>query len=200
MIPRAFVKDWRHEFDDTVRVITYDGIIAIIKLETVNGKFYLTDGWEQFFDHHNLYDGYCLIFEYTGNSTFNVIIMDDYGLEVKYESDVSEEGEEINNSNIDNPVFEVKLTPRKYGHRKIYILERFAGQHLPKFVRSVKIHDCLHQNWDITTNLRSNGVKGEVCVENEVGGVRSKWRSARTRWCGSPFPQYQCEESPHKSV
>ncbi|XP_022883698.1 putative B3 domain-containing protein Os03g0619850 [Olea europaea var. sylvestris] len=116
MIPKAFAKDWRHEFGDTVRVIAYDGIIATIKLETVNGKFYLTDEWEQFFDHHNLHDGYCLIFEYIENLTFNVIIMDDSGLEVKYEWDVSEEGEESNNSNMDNPIFEVKLTPRKYGH------------------------------------------------------------------------------------
>ncbi|XP_022853820.1 B3 domain-containing protein Os03g0622100-like [Olea europaea var. sylvestris] len=158
MIPRAFVKDWRHEFGDTVRVITYDGIIATIKLETINGKFYLTDRWEQFFDHHNLYNDYCLMFEYTENSTFNVVVMDDSGLEVKYESDIFEEGEESNNSNMDNPAFKVKLTPHKYGHRKIFIPRRFANQHWPKFVRSVQIHDSSHQNWDITTNLRPNGV------------------------------------------
>ncbi|XP_022891850.1 B3 domain-containing protein Os03g0212300-like [Olea europaea var. sylvestris] len=156
MMPRSFAKHWRHEFDDTVRVIAYDGIFATIGLEEVRGKIYLTHGWEQFFDRHNLDDGYCLIFEYTENFTFNITIIDDFGLEVKYDSDVPEESEESNNSNTYSPVFEVKLTPRLHSHQKIYVLGRFARQHLPKFLHSVQIYDSLHRNWDITTNLRPN--------------------------------------------
>ncbi|XP_022891622.1 B3 domain-containing protein At4g01580-like [Olea europaea var. sylvestris] len=116
MLPRSFVNNWRHQLGDTVRVIAYDGIIITIRLERDNGRIYFADGCEQFFDHHNLQDAHVLVFEYNGNSTFNVTIFDHSGLEVTYDSDVPEE---YNASHTDNPAFEITLTPHHNSHREI---------------------------------------------------------------------------------
>ncbi|CAA2979834.1 B3 domain-containing transcription factor VRN1-like [Olea europaea subsp. europaea] len=115
MLPRSFVNDWRHQLGDTVRVTAYDGIIVTIRLERDNGRIYFEDGWEQFFDHHNLQDAHVLVFEYNGNSTFNMTIFDHSGLEVTYDSDVPEE---YNASHTDNPAFEITLTPHHNSHQE----------------------------------------------------------------------------------
>ncbi|XP_022853329.1 B3 domain-containing transcription factor VRN1-like [Olea europaea var. sylvestris] len=83
MLPTSFINDWRQQLGDTIQVTAYDGIIVTIKLERVGRKIYLADGWEQFFDHHNLQDGYVLVFKYNGNSTLNMTIFDHSGLELK---------------------------------------------------------------------------------------------------------------------
>ncbi|XP_022868083.1 B3 domain-containing transcription factor VRN1-like, partial [Olea europaea var. sylvestris] len=111
MLPTSFVNDWRQQLGDTIQITAYDGIIVTIKLERVNGKIYLVDGWEQFFDHHNFQDGYILVFEYNGNSTLNMTVFDHSG--VIYDSD--EESQEGNTS--DNPIIEIILTPRLNSHR-----------------------------------------------------------------------------------
>lgn len=116
MLPRSFVNDWRHQLGDTARVTAYDGIIVTIRLERDNGRIYFADGWEQFFDHHNLQDAHVLVFEYNENSTFNMTIFDHYGLEVTYDSDVLEE---YNASHTDNLEFEITLTPHHNSHREI---------------------------------------------------------------------------------
>ncbi|XP_022865614.1 B3 domain-containing transcription factor VRN1-like [Olea europaea var. sylvestris] len=117
MLPTFFVNDWRQKFGDTIEVTAYDGIIVTIKLERVDGKIYLADGWEQFFDYHNLQNGYVLVFEYNDNVTLNMTIFDHFGLEVTYDSD--EESQEGNIS--DNSIFEIILTPRFNSHMKIEI-------------------------------------------------------------------------------
>ncbi|XP_022899195.1 B3 domain-containing protein At4g01580-like [Olea europaea var. sylvestris] len=116
MLPRFFINDWRHQLGDTVQVTAYDGIIVTIRLERDDGRIYFADGWKQFFDHHNLQDAHVLIFEYNGNSTFNMTIFDHSRLEVTYESDVPEE---YNVSHTDNPAFGITLTPHHNSHRKI---------------------------------------------------------------------------------
>ncbi|CAA3004582.1 Hypothetical predicted protein, partial [Olea europaea subsp. europaea] len=56
------------------------------------------------FDHHNLHDGYVLVFEYDEKSTFNMTIFDHSGSEVTYDFDIPEE-EDNDTSHTDNPVF-----------------------------------------------------------------------------------------------
>ncbi|CAA2957481.1 B3 domain-containing transcription factor VRN1-like, partial [Olea europaea subsp. europaea] len=116
MLPGSFVNDWRHQLGDTIQITAYDGIIVTIQLERDNGRIYFADGWEQFFDHHNLQDAHVLVFEYNGNSIFNMTIFDHYGLEITYDSDVPEEH---NVSHTDNPAFEITLTPHQNSHREI---------------------------------------------------------------------------------
>ncbi|XP_022854625.1 B3 domain-containing protein At4g01580-like [Olea europaea var. sylvestris] len=113
MLPRSFVNDWRQQLDDTVRVTAYGGIIVTIRLERDNGRIYFADGWEQFFDHHNLQDAHVLVFECNGNSPFNMTIFDHFGLDVTYDSDVPEK---YNTSHTDNSAFEITLKPHHNSH------------------------------------------------------------------------------------
>ncbi|XP_022881912.1 B3 domain-containing protein At4g01580-like [Olea europaea var. sylvestris] len=87
LLPRSFVECSGRDLGDTVRLTGYDGIICNIQLERADDNIYLGTGWPQFFDHHNLEDGYVLVFEYNGNSTFDVSIFECSGVEVTYESD-----------------------------------------------------------------------------------------------------------------
>ncbi|XP_022893836.1 B3 domain-containing transcription factor VRN1-like [Olea europaea var. sylvestris] len=114
--PNHFVNDWRHQLRDTVRVTAYDGIIVTIQLERDNGRIYFANGWEQFFNHHNLRDAHVLVFEYNGNSTINMTIFDYSGLDVTYDSKVPKE---YNVSHTYNPVFEITLTPHHNSYREI---------------------------------------------------------------------------------
>ncbi|XP_022843462.1 B3 domain-containing protein Os03g0212300-like [Olea europaea var. sylvestris] len=107
ILPRSFVNDWRHQLGDTIR------------LERDNGRIYFVDRWEQFFYHHNLQDAHVLVFEYNGNSTFNMTIFDHSRLEVTYDFDVPEE---YNVSHTDDPEFEIALIPHHNNHREICIL------------------------------------------------------------------------------
>lgn len=182
----TFVNDWRHLLGDTVQVTVYDGIIVTIRLERDDGRIYFVNGWEQFFHHHNLQEAHVLVFEYKGNSTFNMTIFDHSGLEVTYDSGVPEE---YNVSHTDNLVFEITLTPHHNSQRKIVgvifnisfyihlfhinliprsivysstvfqcIQGRFSRYHLSRCVRNVQIHDSLHYNWELATNLRPNSL------------------------------------------
>ncbi|XP_022875833.1 B3 domain-containing transcription factor VRN1-like [Olea europaea var. sylvestris] len=135
ILPTSFVNDWKQQLCDAIQVTAYDGIIIVtIKLEIVDGKIYLADGWEQFFDHHNLQDGYVLVFEYNGNFKLNMTIFDHFGLEVTYDSD--EKGQEGNTS--DNPIFEITLTPRlnRSDPRFSAIVEICAQHSDPRFSAS----------------------------------------------------------------
>lgn len=115
MLPRSFVECSGRDLGDTVRLTGYDGIICNIQLERVDDNIYLGAGWPQFFDHHNLEDGYVLVFEYNGNSTFDVSIFECSGVEVMYESDMFD----IETSRTGNPIFRVTLEANRDGHRKI---------------------------------------------------------------------------------
>ncbi|XP_022841837.1 B3 domain-containing protein Os03g0212300-like [Olea europaea var. sylvestris] len=134
----------------------YDGIIATIQLEIVDNEIYLTGGWELFFNHHNLQDGYVIVFEYIGNSTFKVSIFDASRLEVTYDTYHSDpEVVKKETFYTGNPVF--RLTFRYNDNCKIYVPLRFNGEHLPKFIRSVRIHDSSHRNWTVSMSLTTNG-------------------------------------------
>ncbi|XP_022849853.1 B3 domain-containing transcription factor VRN1-like [Olea europaea var. sylvestris] len=115
MFPTSFVNCWRQELGDRVRLTSYDGIIVTIQLQTIDGEIYFTNGWEQFFDHHNLQDVFVVVFGYNGNSTFNMRIFDHSRSEVTYDSDI-EEDEALY---LDNPVFEITLTLNQNNHREI---------------------------------------------------------------------------------
>ncbi|XP_022852284.1 putative B3 domain-containing protein Os03g0621600 [Olea europaea var. sylvestris] len=153
--PQNYNTRLRHQLGDTVRVTAYDGIIVTIRLERDNARIYFADGWEQFFDHHNLQDAHVLVFDYNGYSTFNMTIFDHSGLEVTYDFDVPEE---YNVSHTDNPAFEITLTLHHNSHREICIPGWFSRYHLPRGLRSVQIHDSLRHNWELATNLRPNGL------------------------------------------
>ncbi|XP_022873109.1 B3 domain-containing protein At4g01580-like [Olea europaea var. sylvestris] len=112
---RSFVNHPGHQLTDTVRLIGYETIIANIRLERVDEKIYLAGGWEHFFYHHNLQDGYLLVFEYNENSTFNVMVLDHSGQEVIYNFDILEKDTLL----IGNLVFEVTLAANHNDHRKI---------------------------------------------------------------------------------
>lgn len=45
MLPRSFVNYWRQELSDTIRLSSYDDIIVTIRLERIDGKIYLANGW-----------------------------------------------------------------------------------------------------------------------------------------------------------
>ncbi|XP_022883870.1 uncharacterized protein LOC111400712 [Olea europaea var. sylvestris] len=150
----------RHKLGDRVRLTSYDSTIVTIQLQTIDGETYLTNGWEQFSDHHNLQDGFVVVFEYNGNSMFNMRIFDHSRSDVTYGSDF-EEDEALH---LDNLAFEITLMLNQNNRLEISIPGRFARHQLPRYVRNVRLHDSLHQNWNITANSRPNGVMCRLTI------------------------------------
>ncbi|XP_022862082.1 uncharacterized protein LOC111382368 [Olea europaea var. sylvestris] len=81
--------------------------ITTVQLERIEGEIYLANGWEEFFDHHNLQDGYVVVFESNGNSMLNMRIFDHSRAEITYDSNYEVDDDDLN---MDNPAFELKLT------------------------------------------------------------------------------------------
>lgn len=119
-------------------MIGYDGINCNIRLEIVHNNIYLAGGWEYFFDHHNLKGGYIVVFEYNGNSTFDVLIFYYSSLKVTYDFNISE----AETTRTNNPVFEVTLIANHDAHQKIvrFYLTSIVCHIYPPLLRCMKHH------------------------------------------------------------
>ncbi|CAA2986583.1 ATP-dependent DNA helicase PIF1-like, partial [Olea europaea subsp. europaea] len=116
MLPTSFINYWELEIGNTLRLTAYGAIIVTVQLERIDGEIYLANGWEEFFDHHNLQDGYVVVFESNGNLMLNMRIFDRSRAEITYGSNYEVDDDDLN---MDNPAFEVKLTLDHNNHREI---------------------------------------------------------------------------------
>ncbi|XP_022874218.1 putative B3 domain-containing protein Os03g0621600 [Olea europaea var. sylvestris] len=118
MLPTSFINYWKPKLGNTLRLTAYDGIIVIVQLERIDGEIYLANGWEEFFYHHNLQDGYVVVFESNENSMLNMRIFDHSRVEITYGSNYEVDDDDLN---MDNPAFEVKLSLDHNNHREIIV-------------------------------------------------------------------------------
>ncbi|KAL1833940.1 hypothetical protein ACET3Z_003591 [Daucus carota] len=84
MIPKKFASIHRKNLDDKISLKVPSGSVWPIKLKRHKNKVWLQKGWPEFAEHYSIGFGYLLVFEYQGNSKFQVLVFDPSGLETDY--------------------------------------------------------------------------------------------------------------------
>ncbi|CAA7048284.1 unnamed protein product [Microthlaspi erraticum] len=102
-IPERFVR-LGPKLSDKVTVETPVGFKRSIGIKRIGDEVWFDEGWSEFAKAHSLSEGHFLLFHYTGNSSFRVIIFGASATEMKYPLD------EVNDlgSDDDDEMVEVK--------------------------------------------------------------------------------------------
>lgn len=108
------------ELSDLIKITTPVGESWHIGVEKVGETLLLHDGWQKFMEHHSVGRGYYLIFNYEGNSKFDVHIFDLTCVQIQYPVT-------INARKPENPSFTV--TMRRYNLRKSFVVVRLWALH-----------------------------------------------------------------------
>ncbi|XP_022862882.1 putative B3 domain-containing protein Os03g0621600 [Olea europaea var. sylvestris] len=144
-----FYQSLEPELGNTLRLTAYDGITVTVQLERIDGEIYLANGWEEFFDHHNLQDGYVVVFESNGDSMLNMRIFDHSRAEITYSSNYEVNDDDLN---MDNSAFEVKLTLDHNNHREISIPGSTMCQDMCKMFESSTLYFTTRKVWLAQSN------------------------------------------------
>ncbi|XP_063942950.1 B3 domain-containing transcription factor VRN1-like [Daucus carota subsp. sativus] len=84
MIPKKFASIHGKNLDDKISLKVPGGSVWPIKLKRHKNKVWLQKGWPEFAEHYSIGFGYLLVFEYQGDSKFQVLVFDPSGLETDY--------------------------------------------------------------------------------------------------------------------
>ena len=84
MIPKKFASIHGKNLDDKISLKVPGGSVWPIKLKRQKNKVWLQKGWPEFAEHYSIGFGYLLVFEYQGDSKFQVLVFDPSGLETDY--------------------------------------------------------------------------------------------------------------------
>ncbi|KAL8153987.1 hypothetical protein V2J09_011747 [Rumex salicifolius] len=76
MIPKKFADSKGRELHDKLEIRGPSGAKWEVALLTIDENLYFGDGWEEFVNDHTLEQNDILIFNYKGNSQFDVLILD----------------------------------------------------------------------------------------------------------------------------
>uniref|UniRef100_A0A1J3FL17 B3 domain-containing protein n=1 Tax=Noccaea caerulescens TaxID=107243 RepID=A0A1J3FL17_NOCCA len=96
-IPARFVR-LGPKLSDKVTVGTPVGFKRSIGIKRIGDEVWFDDGWSEFAKAHSLSEGHFLLFHYTGNSSFGVMIFGVSASEIKYpldQVDVIESDDEV---------------------------------------------------------------------------------------------------------
>ncbi|KAI0504830.1 hypothetical protein KFK09_015783 [Dendrobium nobile] len=77
--PQKFVKNFRVELIDVVALEAPSGILWEIGLCKEQDRLYFNGGWKKFIEANGIEKGYILVFDYAGDSMFQVRIFDSTG-------------------------------------------------------------------------------------------------------------------------
>ncbi|KAG6532795.1 hypothetical protein ZIOFF_006648 [Zingiber officinale] len=82
-IPRKFVVHFKQlkDKEQVIKLVAPSDHTWNVKLMRNNLDAFLTDGWNKFVNDHSLENGDCLVFHFTGEATFRVLIFDESGCE-----------------------------------------------------------------------------------------------------------------------
>ncbi|PIA59100.1 hypothetical protein AQUCO_00400155v1 [Aquilegia coerulea] len=87
-LPSEFVEEHGNQLSDGLVLKVRTGDTWNIGLRKFAGRIVFNGGWKEFAHHYSLDAGYCLFFTYSGNSRFDVVIMDPGDAEIIYPSKV----------------------------------------------------------------------------------------------------------------
>lgn len=86
-IPTGFIRKHGLNLPDEVTLKVPSGSIRHIKLVQFDGNTWLDKGWAEFRDFYSIQFGHVLVFEYDGESHFDVSILDMTTVEIEYPLD-----------------------------------------------------------------------------------------------------------------
>lgn len=84
MIPRKFARIFGENLNDSIFLNASSGSVWPIDLERHEGKVWMQNGWPEFAKFYSICVGYLLLFEYQGDSKFQVLIFDPSSSEIEY--------------------------------------------------------------------------------------------------------------------
>nr|XP_017221619.1 PREDICTED: B3 domain-containing transcription factor VRN1-like isoform X1 [Daucus carota subsp. sativus] len=83
-LPREFLRIFSKNLKDSIMLNVPGGLEWPVDLERQKAKVWLQNGWPKFADCYSISFGYLLVFEYMGDSKFQVFIFDPSSLEIDY--------------------------------------------------------------------------------------------------------------------
>lgn len=83
-LPLEFTQVYGHNLPSRVSLEVPNGLVWEVELIISNGEAWFHGGWQRFEEHYSLRVGHFLIFEYVGDSHFEVHIFDTTATEIEY--------------------------------------------------------------------------------------------------------------------
>ncbi|KAL6963933.1 hypothetical protein U1Q18_034940 [Sarracenia purpurea var. burkii] len=75
-IPEDFANKYGNELSTLAALTVPSGQIWHVRVEKADNMLWFNDGWKVFAEHHSICCGFFVVFNYEGNSKFNVLIFD----------------------------------------------------------------------------------------------------------------------------
>ncbi|KAG8383799.1 hypothetical protein BUALT_Bualt04G0051200 [Buddleja alternifolia] len=85
-IPKGFTQKYGQNVANSIFLKVASGLVWKVELIRCNGETWMQKGWIEFKEYYSLGYGHFLVFEYDGDSSFNVLIFDMSGTEIEYPS------------------------------------------------------------------------------------------------------------------
>ncbi|XAR59496.1 hypothetical protein NMG60_11015351 [Bertholletia excelsa] len=95
-IPDDFAKEYWTELFNYATLAVPSGQVWQVRVKKANKMLWLCEGWREFAEYHSIHCGFFLVFNYVGNSKFNVLIFDLSGCEIHYPRKTLSIGGELN--------------------------------------------------------------------------------------------------------
>lgn len=84
LFPEKFLRIFGKDLKDSVSLNTPSGSQWLVDVKRHEGKVWLQNGWPELANFYSIGFGYLLVFEYKGNSKFQVLIFHPSSMEIDY--------------------------------------------------------------------------------------------------------------------
>lgn len=84
LFPENFLRFFGKNLKDNIILNAPSGLEWLIDIKRHKGKVWLQNGWPEFAKYYSISFGYLLVFEYKGESKFQVLIFEPSCLEIEY--------------------------------------------------------------------------------------------------------------------
>ncbi|PIN12338.1 hypothetical protein CDL12_15057 [Handroanthus impetiginosus] len=91
-IPAVFRQRYGDSLPKSVFLKVPSGSSLEVELTQSNGETWLQKGWQEFKERYSIGFGHLLVFQYNGNSQFDVLIFDTTAVEIEYPFDTNHDG------------------------------------------------------------------------------------------------------------
>ncbi|PKI36149.1 hypothetical protein CRG98_043448 [Punica granatum] len=85
-ILETFEMEYGRDLSSPTLLKVYNGKIWQVVLRKLGGSIWLCGGWRKFMKKYKMREGYSVFFRYEGSSVFDVVILDEIGMEIEYPS------------------------------------------------------------------------------------------------------------------
>lgn len=84
MVPIKFADLHGNDLNDRIFLKVPSGLVWSVDLERRTNRVWLQNGWPKFANHYSIRGGYMLLFNYLGDSQFEVSIFDSSAVQIDY--------------------------------------------------------------------------------------------------------------------